>query len=819
MKQLTFMKFNNYFNRQVKVLNQYQNKLTTYVSYIDAMGGIANAHFRNVYQYNFKYGNGIDTQVVVNWALQETSPFTEAADYCIVVDNEEETADPLGTYPVESRWFVMECFKNREGQYVVSLHRDVIADNYDKVLDAPVFIEKGMIENNENPLLFNSENNTFNQIKQSEKLLKDETNVPWIVGYVPRDAIDSTTTVTATSYQDQPTDITVNDITSWGYYQYCNDNPSAVNFKGYASIDYYRVYFSQTYSNQIYNYYQDALGPSRVDVIKGQGATSTRRSLYRQLSTINAIDNITAAEWYLWADKNNTSILGPSTQAEQQFINLSGKTIKDSSTGTIYRISLDAQADYTMTTNLYNVTYIYNAFSGKLSTLSGTPDNQYSFEYKYRQKQWKLTLTQIATELTGSIRDKSLRYHLVDAAYDMFCIPYGELPIYQYSDDTWKMTTNKEAGLAFATAIRTQLGDAVVYDLQLVPYCPIRSCIKDNGHFRLPLQFDYITQSNLQPSDDGYYQSVILWCTESNLSFDIFEDSIFLSDQRAISMKADNECKLYRLCDPTYNAYFDFSLAKNAGFISNWKIDCTYKPYAPYIHVAPEFHFMYGKDFNDARGLVCGGDYSLAQLSSAWANYQLQNKNYNEIFGRQLQNLDIKRKYDRINDITGAIVGTFGAGVSGAQTGAAVGGAAGAVAGGVIGTITSAVGGATDLMIKEKLYQEDRSYMTDMYNYNLGNIQAIPYGLTKVAALNANNKIWPFLEIYSASDEEIAAFKDQLKYDGMTLMVIGKIPDYITNAHNADSYIKGKVVRLSDFGEDDHMASAINDELNKGVYF
>ena len=108
----------------------------------------------------------------------------------------------------------MECFKNRKGQYVVSLHRDVIADNYDKVLDTPIFIEKGMVDDNENPLLFNSENNTFNQIKKSEKLLKDETNVPWIVGYVPRDAIDSTTTVTATSFQDQPTDITVNDITN-----------------------------------------------------------------------------------------------------------------------------------------------------------------------------------------------------------------------------------------------------------------------------------------------------------------------------------------------------------------------------------------------------------------------------------------------------------------------------------------------------------------------------------------------------------------------------------------------------------------------------
>ena len=207
------MKFNNYFNRQIKVLDENQNKLTTYVSYLEALGGLMQAEFRNVYQYEFKYGNGIDTKVVVNWALEDTSPFPEAADYCVIFDNDEPTAEPLGTYAAESRWFVMECYKNRKGQYVVTLHRDVIADNYEKVLEAPVFIEKGMIENNENPLLYNSENNTFNQIKQSEKLLKDETNVPWIVGYVPRDAIAEPTTVTAVSYQDQPTDISVPDIT------------------------------------------------------------------------------------------------------------------------------------------------------------------------------------------------------------------------------------------------------------------------------------------------------------------------------------------------------------------------------------------------------------------------------------------------------------------------------------------------------------------------------------------------------------------------------------------------------------------------------
>lgn len=441
----------------------------------------------------------------------------------------------------------------------------------------------------------------------------------------------------------------------------------------------------------------------------------------------------------------------------------------------------------------------------------GTPDNT-TFKYKYTIPKYTVVLTQLEIQLQVTIPNKSNRFHLKDAPYDMFCIPYGELTM--YNGTMTPVVSSKEVAVDIAQAIQTQAGAGNLYDLQLLPFCPARYCINDSGLFNLPPAGKWSPISNSQTYD---VVSAMIWCTESNLEFQIYENDLFLSDMRPKSLKIDNETKLYRLCDPSYNNYFDFSLGKNGGFVNWWNIDCTYKPYSPYIHVAPDFHFMYGQDFNDCRGLVCGGDFSLPQITSAWADYQLQNKNYNEIFKRQIQNIDVTRKYERVSDIAGAIAGAVGAGVSGANTGLMAGGPIGGVVGGVAGTVVSGLMGAADVFHKEKLFEEQKSFLTDKFGYELGNIQAIPYGLTKVSAFTANNKIFPFLEIYEASTQEINALSLQIDYEGMTLMVIGNIRDYIIPG----SYIKGRLIRLDSLNvhEDEHMASAINIELDKGVYF
>lgn len=66
----------------------------------------------------------------------------------------------------------------RGNQYQLILRRDVIADNLEKIMTAPCFIEKGKIESASDPLIYNKEGMSVNQIKTSEIPLYDQTACP-----------------------------------------------------------------------------------------------------------------------------------------------------------------------------------------------------------------------------------------------------------------------------------------------------------------------------------------------------------------------------------------------------------------------------------------------------------------------------------------------------------------------------------------------------------------------------------------------------------------------------------------------------------------
>ena len=95
--------------------------------------------------------------------------------------------------------------------------------------------------------------------------------------------------------------------------------------------------------------------------------------------------------------------------------------------------------------------------------------------------------------------------------------------------------------------------------------------------------------------------------------------SILNPDNDALNRKLANECDLVRIVSQNYSAIFEFSPAKSGG-VDGFLADCTYKPWAPYIHILPKLKGLYGDNFvsiDDARGLICGGDMSLPQLSNA----------------------------------------------------------------------------------------------------------------------------------------------------------------------------------------------------------
>ena len=184
------------------------------------------------------------------------------------------------------------------------------------------------------------------------------------------------------------------------------------------------------------------------------------------------------------------------------------------------------------------------------------------------------------------------------------------------------------------------------------------------------------------------------------------------------------------------------------------------------------------------------------------------------MFDRQIKNMDVQNNINK----QGALVQLMLSPVTGGASLGAAGGQFG-MQGAVGGAIAGAVGGlatsALDYKNTIKMMEENKKYATDMYTYNLQNIQAVPTSLTKTSALTYNTRVWPFIEYYTCTDAERNALKDKIKYNGMTIMKVGQLNNYLLGK---DNFYKGQLIRLPDVRIDGHMAFEIYNELNKGVY-
>ena len=391
--------------------------------------------------------------------------------------------------------------------------------------------------------------------------------------------------------------------------------------------------------------------------------------------------------------------------------------------------------------------------------------------------------------------------------YAMFCIPYGEVILRK--DGVDQLTTVKDAAL-IATGITSSAGSATVLDVQLLPYCPIREIVVDEETGVV----DYSSLTRVSQVQDIKNEaeeviSKMFWCTDNDFTFQI-PLKLSVSDY-----KIENECDIYRLCSPNYNGLFEFNLAKNGGL--DWiEVNCSYKPQTPYIQLNPNFKKLYGQnateglsagDYNDQRGLICGGDFSLPNVSDAWANYQMQNKNYQNIFDREVQSMEISNKYQRTSEWMRLVSNTVNAGM-------AIGSLGNPITGGISASINLGTGIANNIM-SDRLRDEQINLKKDLFYYQLDNVKALPQSVSKTAAFNINSKYVPFLEKYTCTEEEKNALRDKLRWQGMTVMRTGQIQEYVWAD---DTYIEAMPLRLDNLSEDTHTAQVIAQELNMGTY-
>ena len=806
---LYYLQYANYFNRIVKR----KELVTDYTSdpacnTVDIVSGV-----------NFVPNDGISATQVWNTGVSTLTP-----DYVLVVDE-----DSL----IVSRWYVIKSARLRGGQYQLELMRDVIADWYDSVISSPIFIRKATL-NAGNPLIFNSENMTYNQIKVKETQIKDITGIPWIVGYIDRDLVLDSVKI---GVPDIGSDYEVNSLADYKYYAYSN-SPMKTELGRIYRYNFYDgggIVPSNTSYCFAWNDYGGALAPTDPNPTTGEyfaaytfkKTDGTKKIGYRTNESPSYYGNVglgkvqpyvKSQDWFSIKTKDYLSNIEPSITISRLELE-SGKIIRvgsDPTTATYYRINVEKLPQSTSIVTINPSSGLGLMMSGLTDTFnsvgflaSNNPYTDPRFELEVQHTNTQITFTEVYNGQL-SITLPADRPHTLNTPYDIFCIPYGEIKV---GSSTQPVSTS--VSLQMASQISKQGGGqtAGVYDIQLLPFCPLSRSRFNVSADRLTLrpgdQFVY------HPNEPNKIYSALCWVDEAEFSFTIDDPAYAISmPQTAVDIKIMNETQIFRLVSPNYNGMFEFSPAKNNG-ITAYDIDCAYKPYTPYIKIAPRFNGLYGKDFNDARGLICGGDFSLSQITDAWEKYQIENKNYDNIFKTQLETMDAKNKIQKNRDIITAATGTLQGATSGAMAGSFVGGGWGAAIGGVVGGIASGAAGAADVYFNQKNYQLDRKLTQDLYEYDLGNIQAMPASITKVSSFNPNNKIFPILEEYSATADEQQALRDKLTYNGMTVMTIGTIRQHLQEDY---SFVQGDIIRMNNIDADHQIAVAIADELNKGVY-
>lgn len=174
-------------------------------------------------------------------------------------------------------------------------------------------------------------------------------------------------------------------------------------------------------------------------------------------------------------------------------------------------------------------------------------------------------------------------------------------------------------------------------------------------------------------SPSTFWQKQVLTTCRTRFTVRMRKDEKVYNNSLAIDLKVSDACDMYRLVSPNFNGQFEFSVAKN-GKINYFNVDYSYKPFNPYIHVNPEFGGLYGEDFDDARGLILGGDFSLPFVTDAWTDYQVANKNYNDIFDRQIKNMEVEQGIAKQEATIQAFTGAMSGAMTGAAAGATVGG-------------------------------------------------------------------------------------------------------------------------------------------------
>lgn len=783
---LYLYKYNNAYNKIVRK----KDALTDYAQY--QIG----TTLQNI---NFNPNDGVTTEQIINWNY-------DVPDYLIAAEGNT----------ISSRWFVMEAQRTRNMQLRLSLLRDVISDHYDAVMQSKCFVQKGFVQNS-SPLIFNNENMGFNQIKKGETLLKNNLETPWLVLYLARYNNEGEYNSFTGSFVDVPAqvDYELTNLSDYKYYNYSQEAIDAGTGTELAYIPQNRLQFYVPFNHARYGIgLHGVSNAGAINIYNPAGGTIVvPPGNYPTWDDPNTAPGVGSGVWDdlvglynqgFGASTDGIAINSYDGTIEQSAYNLltreNGKVI--SAGGKNYRINVSWVSAQKLTT-IQPSSALGLEMTQALYTEAGmdTTGHQSSY-YTVSDRQpnqnvdnsFLLLMEFVETNVSDITYDYNIAYEKTitkDAVYEILAAPLYDITFTDGSE-----TINHAGDIAlqwFQDVINKYNASNFAYDIQIVPYCQIdQTNITD-------FEKTYCVYNNAGVQTK---QAVAFMLPSASFSLQLDVDIEFNSDY-----KISNETERFRFVSPGGVGEYEFSPSKNGG-LSGIEVDCTLIPFNPYIKINPIFGNLYGQDFNDYRGLICSGDFSLPILSNSWETYQLNNKYYQDIFNRKIENQEYNNKWQLASNIAGAAAGVG----AGAVAGGIIGGPIGAVAGGLL----SAAGGITDVIAGQAMFREGIDYQRDMFGYELGTMKARSESLTRTTSYNINNKYFPYVEYYACTETEVQALENKIAYNGMTVGVIGTLSEYLNPTET--SFFQGQLIEI-DITDDAHMAHEIARVLQEGRRF
>lgn len=781
--------------------------------------------------YNFDFGDQLTATITIN-VNSEFMNLGEEYNYCIVAYKRFSSS---GVYSFR-RYFVIKNEYSRNGQFTLTLLRDVLADFSDYWLDSPAIIHKASAI----PVSFSyakyRKDMDLSQVKTSETLIKDRADGRgWIVGYLTKNFISSEADNNIIEYTETPTnyDDVVDDISEYEgktfaevntnifdlgcYMKKSSWEPMIAELSGYDEVFWtpYKVYWDDSPFEDRAAQYRTII-PKYGLKFKGvefSSVEATIESALRNLreATLNS---------YVWSAYSQYGTLKPLKD---------GEIVYDRATKKAYRVSAedgetqikDGFTQEALDQYINNVSYQDKTGDAKYYQ----PLNYFSINIDYS----RYTFTELTGTSTVRLVTKASHPQTTDSSYDVFAIPLGgsvELINESTPDSTTKIDIDDSYVMDIVSAmidkwkVATDSSSGLI-DIQWLPYGPDQII----GDFRETLN---------QIRVGGTMVGAFLWLKSCQLEKTITGDDYTLTiPSDPLQARIYGETHGWRLCSPNQASMFDFSAVKNEG-ITGYNIDIAFKPFTPYICVAPIFNGLYGSNFNDGRGLILSGDFSLDQVSSAWNQYKWQNKNYELIFNRQIATMDVEMTYaqrtasqQKVTDAMSTVTGTLKGIGSGAYIGNKVGKGYGAIAGAVIGGSTALANGIINQVYNQEnagtesfIRSLNRQNAIAQYQYQIANIKARGDTITKISTFNPNNKIYPVLESYECTYQEKSQLAESIKWSGLSLEMIGTPSQFVATA---GCFISATPLRLDSPTLYTGMniptiTNAITQELEAGVY-